>query len=284
MSEKREYTGSDVTEAISKACRELGVSQDELQIEVVTVGSGGIFGLIGKKKAVVAVTLKNAPSRPKKEEKAPRRAASEEGGRPARPRREDRSEEKKGGRRSEKREEGGRGSMLTPRSRGPEKPPAEVTPENLATIKGDLEKILALMGIAAQVTVENEANKIVAKLEGGNDEEIIGPEGQTLDSLQYLMRKIIGRKIEGKVLFSLDVGSYREVRRDDLEEMAQKLADEVRETGRTRSIPALNPAERRIVHMKLQDDPTIRSRSVGDGQFKKILIYLPGRGKKGQND
>lgn len=283
MSDKREYTGSDVTEAISKACRELGVSQDELQIEVVTVGSGGIFGLIGKKKAIVAVTLKNAP-RAKKEEKPPRRVAGEEAGTPNRPRREDRSEGKKGGRRGEKRDDSSRSATPTPRPRGPEKPPAEVTSGDLAVIKGDLEKILALMGLAAQVSVENEANKIVAKLEGGNDEDIIGPEGQTLDSLQYLMRKIIGRKIEGKVLFSLDVGSYREVRRDDLEEMAGKLADEVRESGRTRSIPALNPAERRIVHMKLQDDPTIRSRSVGEGQFKKILIYLPGRGKKGKND
>jgi spoIIIJ-associated protein len=65
--------------------------------------------------------------------------------------------------------------------------------------------------------------------------------------------------------------------------MALRLAEEVKESGRTKSIPALNPAERRIVHMKLQDDPTIRSRSVGEGQFKKILIYLPGRGKKSKN-
>lgn len=283
MSEKREYTGSDVTEAIGKACRDLGVSQEDLQIEVVAAGSSGIFGLIGKKKAVVAVTLKKE-ARGVKEAKPARRHPSEEAGKPARPRREEKPEEKKGGRRQEKREEGSRGIAAAPRSRAPEKPPAEVSAADLAAIKGDMEKILDLMGFAAQVSVENEANRIVAKLEGGNDEEIIGPEGQTLDSLQYLMRKIIGRKIEGKVLFSVDVGSYREVRRDDLEEMALKLAEEVRGNGRTRSIPALNPAERRIVHMKLQDDPTIRSRSVGEGQYKKILIYLPGRGKKGKND
>ncbi|NTV13603.1 MAG: single-stranded DNA-binding protein [Desulfobulbaceae bacterium] len=284
MSEKKEYTGSDVTEAISKACQELGVSQDNLQIEVVAVGSAGIFGLIGKKKAVVSVMIKK-DARPAKEGKPARRPAPEEAGKPSRPRREERSsEEKRGGRRGEKREEGSRGPIPAPRSKGPEKPPAQVTAADLAAVKGDLEKLLSLMGLAAQVSVANEANKIVAKLEGGNDEEIIGPEGQTLDSLQYLMRKIIGRKVEGKVLFSLDVGSYREVRRDDLEEMALKLAEEVRGNGRTRSIPALNPAERRIVHMKLQDDPTIRSRSVGEGQYKKILIYLPGRGKKGSND
>lgn len=278
MLDKREYTGSDVTEAISQACRELGVSQDALQIEVLAAGSSGIFGLIGRKKAVISVTLKESG----REAKSPERVAGE-GAKPARPRRNERRDEKKDEKRGERKAENRRSEPPASR-RLPEKPPAEISAEILAAVKADLEKVLELMGFAAQVSVSNEENRIVAKLEGGNEEEIIGPEGQTLDSLQYLMRKIISRRVEGKVMFSMDVGSYREVRRDDLEEMAVKLAEEVRGNGRTRSIPALNPAERRIVHMKLQDDPTIRSRSVGEGQFKKILIYLPGRGKKGKND
>lgn len=281
MSEKREYTGSDVTEAINKACRELGVSQADLQIEVMAAGSAGIFGLIGRKKAKIAVTLKNSG----REDKAGGRSGGEEG-RAARPRRHERREEKKDEKRGERKGERRRSEAPAPRQhqdKGPEKAPAVITAETLATVRADLEKILGLMGVVAQVSVSNEENRIVAKLEGGNDEEIIGPEGQTLDSLQYLMRKILSRRVEGKAMFSVDVGSYREVRRDDLEEMALKLAEEVRSSGRTRSIPALNPAERRIVHMKLQDDPTIRSRSVGEGQFKKILIYLPGRGKKGKS-
>jgi spoIIIJ-associated protein len=277
MSEKIEYTGSDVTEAISQACRDLGVSQDVLQIEVVAAGSSGIFGLFGKRKAVISVTLK----KPRREEKAVGRGVGE-GSKPVRARKNERRDEKKEERKVERKGES-RGSDSPAPRRPPEKPPAEITPGILAAVKADLERILELMGFAAQVSVSNEENRIVARLEGGNEEEIIGPEGQTLDSLQYLMRKIVSRRVEGKVMFSVDVGSYREVRRDDLEEMALKLADEVRSTGRTRSIPALNPAERRIVHMKLQDDPTIRSRSVGEGQFKKILIYLPGRGKKGKN-
>jgi len=281
MSQKIEYTGSDVTEAISTACRELGVNQDALQIEVVVAGSSGIFGLIGRKKAVIAVTLKSS-GRPAKPAKPVERVAGE-GVKPSRPRRNERKDDKKDEKRGERKSEGRRSEAPAPR-RIPEKPPAEITAEILAAVKADLEKVLELMGFVAQVSVSNEENRIIAKLEGGNEAEIIGPEGQTLDSLQYLMRKIISRRVEGKVMFSVDVGSYREVRRDDLEEMAVKLAEEVRENGRTRSIPALNPAERRIVHMKLQDDPTIRSRSVGEGQFKKILIYLPGRGKKGKSE
>ena len=63
--------------------------------------------------------------------------------------------------------------------------------------------------------------------------------------------------------------------------------------GKTQAIPALNPSERRVVHVMLQDDKSIRSRSVGDGLFKKVLIYKPGskvkktggrrRGRQGGN-
>ena len=66
----------------------------------------------------------------------------------------------------------------------------------------------------------------------------------------------------------------------ELQERAVRLAQEVKETGKTRTIPAINPAERRMVHMALQDDTDIRSRSVGEGLFKKVLIYLPGKGRR----
>jgi spoIIIJ-associated protein len=67
---------------------------------------------------------------------------------------------------------------------------------------------------------------------------------------------------------------------DELQARAVRLAQEVKETGKTRTIPAINPAERRMVHMALQDDTEIRSRSVGEGLFKKVLIYLPGKGRR----
>ncbi|MBU3936593.1 MAG: single-stranded DNA-binding protein, partial [Proteobacteria bacterium] len=109
---------------------------------------------------------------------------------------------------------------------------------------------------------------------------LVGPEGQTLDGLQYVMRKIITRKFPQKVLFSLDAAGFRENRMGELQERAVRLAKEVKETGKTRTIPAINPAERRMVHMALQDDTEIRSRSVGEGLFKKVLIYLPGKGRR----
>jgi spoIIIJ-associated protein len=258
MSEKMEYTATDVPQAIATACRDLGVSQDQLKIEVLAAGSAGVFGFLGKKKARIIVSLK-----------------AKKGKKAARPRSQERG---KGNRRNKD-----QGRRSSGQGRSPEKPPADISQDQLDDVKSDLEKILDLMGFSAPVEVSNKANKIYAHIAAGHPEELIGTEGQVLDSIQYLMRKIVSRKIKGKVMLSLDAGDYRDQRRQDLEARAVKLAEEVRQSGRTKSIPALNPAERRIVHMALQDDRSIRSRSVGDGHFKKTLIYLPGQGKKKKN-
>lgn len=267
MSEKIEYTGADVPQAIANACKGLNVAQDELKIEVLAAGTSGIFGIIGKKKARIAVSLKA-----KKGTKANRPSSQ---GR-SQDRSQDRSKRSRGQNKGAGRKSSGQG-------RSPEKPPAEISQDQLDDVKSDLEKILELMSFPSSVEVSNKANKIYAHIAVGHAEELIGPEGQVLDSIQYLMRKIVSRRIEGKVMFSLDAGDYRDQRRQELGERALTLAEEVRQSGRTKSIPALNPAERRIVHMALQDDSSIRSRSVGEGHFKKILIYLPSQGKKKTN-
>jgi spoIIIJ-associated protein len=79
------------------------------------------------------------------------------------------------------------------------------------------------------------------------------------------------------------VGDFREKRQDELQDLARELAALVKVDGKTQVIPSLNPSERRVVHMALQDDKEIRSRSVGDGLFKKVLIYKPGSKPKANN-
>jgi spoIIIJ-associated protein len=241
MSTKLEYTGKDVAEAIKKACSQLNVSQDQLTIEIQSVGSQGIFGLCRRQaKILVSLRSETEPDQP---------AAAEVSRKPA--------------------------TETAPGANDSHDLSALTT-----DINTDLSRLLLLMGLPAQLDIHGENNKIIVRISGENAEEIIGQDGQTLDNLQYLLRKMISRKHPEKVTISLDAGNYREGRSKDLEELARQLAREVRENGKTRSIPALNPAERRIVHMILQEDTTIRSRSVGEGLFKKILIYLPGKNKK----
>lgn len=154
------------------------------------------------------------------------------------------------------------------------------SPEVIDYLKMDLHRLLELMGFPSEIDVSEKNNKIFLQISSDFNDKLTSKDGQLLDSLQYLLRKMISAKFPQKVLFSIDADNFRETRRTTLIEQAKKLAVEAKETGKTKTIPPLNPAERRIVHMALQDDTTIRSRSVGDGLFKKILIYLPGKEKK----
>ncbi|OGQ87630.1 MAG: hypothetical protein A2512_12995 [Deltaproteobacteria bacterium RIFOXYD12_FULL_56_24] len=269
MSAKMEYKGTDVEEAIDSACAALKVAREELNIRIISTGSAGIFGL-GRKKAAVQVSLKKEGGHEQK------RPASEKKVSPPRNRQEKPAADRR---------------PSAPRVRAEEAvnhdEPAEeeagdpVTPEEMEAIRADIAKILKLMGYPSEISIEQDQNnKVHAKITGEFVEILVGTEGQTLDGLQYVLRKIITRKFPQKILFSLDAGGFRENRMAELQERALRLAQEVKETGKTRTIPAINPAERRMVHMALQDDTGIRSRSVGEGLFKKVLIYLPGKGRR----
>lgn len=269
MSAKMEYKGTDVEEAIGNACAALNVPREELNIRIISTGSTGIFGL-GRKKAAVQVSLKKEGGHEQKRP-APEKKASTPRTRAEKP-----ASDRK---------------PSPPRARAEQSSanvePAEevvgdpVTPEEMEAIRADIAKILELMGCPSEISMEQDQNnKVHAKITGEFVEVLVGPEGQTLDGLQYVLRKIITRKFPQKVLFSLDVAGFRENRMGELQARALRLAQEVKETGKTRTIPAINPAERRMVHMALQDDTEIRSRSVGEGLFKKVLIYLPGKGRR----
>ncbi len=268
MSAKMEYKGTDVEEAIGNACAALNVAREELDIRIISTGSTGIFGL-GRKKAAVQVSLKKEGDHEEKQPASDKKASTPRV-RPDRP-----ASDKK---------------PSAPKARPEQSVDSDepdevvgdpVTPEEMEAIRADVAKILELMGCPSEISIEQDQNnKVHAKISGEFAETLVGPEGQTLDGLQYVMRKIITRKFSQKVLFSLDAGGFRENRMGELQERALRLAKEVKETGKTRTIPAINPAERRMVHMALQDDTEIRSRSVGEGLFKKVLIYLPGKGRR----
>ena len=146
----------------------------------------------------------------------------------------------------------------------------------LAQVRREIGELLELMGYPSEVSLQAEDTALRCHISGEHEEVLVGSEGRTLDSMQYLLRKMMAGVLPERMMLSLDAGDFRKRRAQELKERALSLAEEVRETGKTQAIPALNPAERREVHMILQEDKTIRSRSVGDGLFKKVLIYKPG--------
>ena len=308
----KDFYGGTVTDAIAEACQEFSTSQEGLDIEILETGSSGIFGLCRKKAhirvakkgdaassavdvegASKARPQKNTQKSTQKDARGSSRAEQEKKSAAAQaPQNEERDEESKekrapqsktardnsrknSGRKNSKktapRPERRRDETLPP----PELPSAEV----LAEIQEDISSMLSIMGFPSTVTVTLENYTVACHISDDYEEELVGKEGRTLDSLQYLLRKITSRRLPERIMLSLDVGTYRERRAEQLKELALELAAQVREEGKTQAIPALNPSERRVVHMVLQDDHTIRSRSVGAGLFKKVLIYKPGRKK-----
>ena len=278
---KRDFYGKEVTDAIKAACETLEVPQEQLEIEVIETGSMGIFGLIRKKahiraqvKAVVeeaieeifsVETLRPEPPPPVEDD---RKDAVDE--KPAKVK--DKIEVKV--------EEPAEEPAEEPIEEKVEEKIEVASEESLALLKDELLNIVELMGFPSTVSIEAKGLTVQCVLSGEFEEQLTGPEGKTLDSLQYLMRKIVTKKVPERLKLSVDVGNFREKRQEELKVRAVELAEMVKEDGKTQVIPALNPSERRVVHMALQEDKEIRSRSVGDGLFKKILIFKPGKGNK----
>lgn len=272
--EKNDFYGKDVSEAIKKACAALAVPQENLDIEVVETGSTGIFGLI-RKKAHIRVQIKpvivevakvfeidsslacetQEKEQPVPEVDSPEAAPSLE---------------------TLRDEEDDEEDELLPEA----EQEGDASPESIEIVKEELLRIVELMGFPSALDVETTGLTVICTLRGEFEENLAGPEGKVLDSLQYILRKIVSRKVQERLRISINVGAFREKRLEELKVKAAELAALVKEDGKTQVLPGLNPSERRIIHMFFQEDKEIRSRSVGDGLFKKILIYKPGKGNR----
>jgi spoIIIJ-associated protein len=114
-----------------------------------------------------------------------------------------------------------------------------------------------------------------------DDEEnsglIIGREGQTLSSLQYLVNRLVSRKMQASVRIQVDTGDYRERQDDKLRQVACHLAEKADNIGRTQSTKPLSSYHRRVVHLALQENETVFTRSKGDGPMKRVLIVPKSR-------
>ena len=129
------------------------------------------------------------------------------------------------------------------------------------------------MGRTAQVF------EIHGETEDASDELrlLIGRRGETLASLQYLLN-VIARQRYGEAdrVFAVDVEGYRRRREQSLVEMAQRVAEEVRETGDVITLEPMRPAERRIVHLALADEPGVTTESVGSGPERQVEVLPAG--------
>ncbi len=124
---------------------------------------------------------------------------------------------------------------------------------------------------SAQLAIESEED-------GGI---LIGKRGVTLHAIQYLVNRMLAQKdaADNTERVVVDVGNYVERRRNTLADMARNMAKRAKDSGRNVRLKPLSPQERRIVHLTLEDDPQVRTFSLGDSLFRSIVINpVGGRG------
>lgn len=121
--------------------------------------------------------------------------------------------------------------------------------------------------------VSLEDGRVNIRMDCGEDSGlIIGREGLTLAALQYLASRMVSRGMNAAVRVQLDAGEYRSRQDEKLREIALSLAERVRATGKPHSTRPLTSYHRRIVHMVLQDEPDVQTRSSGEGPLKRVVV------------
>jgi len=149
-------------------------------------------------------------------------------------------------------------------------------PDTAEVAEEVLEKILSGMGISASIQVESvtqmDSSAVLLDIRGDDLGILIGRRGSTLAALQYLVGLVVSHRMGGKTAVTVDVEGYRRRREESLRSMAQRIAERVRTSGQSITMEPMPAAERRIIHLALQDSADVTTQSIGEGETRKVVI------------
>lgn len=250
-----EMTAKTVDEAVAKALKELNITAEEAVVEVLEEGKKGFLGMFSKD-AKVRVTAKEVAA-PVVEEII--------------------VEEVKVEVETEVEETVKEEAPAATEERVAREPKKfVVNDEAVAKAREFLQKVFNAMKI--EVVMEKFVNKndgtVTFKLHGADMGILIGKHGQTLDSLQYLTNLVANKNSAERVRVIIDVEDYRDRRIETLNRLAYRLADKVKRSGERVALEPMNPHERKIIHMALQNDRRVTTLSEGDEPYRHVVIEL----------
>lgn len=301
-----ETTGKTVDEAKEAALDQLGVHEDDAEFEVVEEPRTGLFGRT-RGEARVRARVRPTSPRPKTERSNRRRRRpdagrkTEQGGGAERSGPADdrptASSERPDGRKStnRRRSRGGRGGRADgePRTEGGSqrvpRPPKKVNEddeqegtgmdatveEQSAIMRAFLEGLVEAFDLDATFVEDRvDEDTIELKVEGDNLGLLIGPKGQTLQSIQELSRTVVQRQATGTHhgRVRIDIGGYRERRREALARFATQVAADVAETGVAKALEPMHPADRKVVHDTVNELEGVATTSEGEEPRRRVVI------------
>jgi len=229
-----EVTAKTVDEAIEKGLAEMGAARAEVRVTIMNEGKSG--GFLGFRSEDARVQLERIVPRPPVVTPAPPPAATPE----------------------------------------PAVPLAEMTVVAAETLDRLL-KMMEVEGKVVSATMPDEeaqetTGPISLNIEGDDLGMLIGRRGQTLASLQYILRLMVGHQTKTWVPIVVDAEGYKQRRLDAIKALALRMADHVKTRGAPFTLEPMPPFERRIVHLALADHPAVYTESIGEGESRKVVI------------
>lgn len=299
-----QFSAKTKSEAITKACIELGVSSDQLDIQVISEGSSGFFG-IGSKPAIIKARKVEDHSEEKEIEKivdsvkldafkeetvketkksAPKSVSRQNDVKP-----ETKTETAKASKEEKQPRPAKEKPVREPKERpAKDKPvrapkPIEIItdPEEIKDIEERalvfLRDVFASMDLGdVQITSKYNTTDgcLEVDFEGEDMGILIGKRGQTLDSLQYLTSLVVNKGKSDYIRVKLDTEDYRRRRKETLENLARGIAYKVKKTRKPVVLEPMNPYERRIIHSALQGNKFVETVSEGEEPYRHVVVKL----------
>lgn len=151
---------------------------------------------------------------------------------------------------------------------------ASVKENSQGAITNFLAEVTKLMGFDIEVSCKEDEQYLLLTLSGDNLGNIIGRHGETLDALQYLTNLVAYRQGCERKRIILDAEGYRKRREKTLKNLALRLSERVKRSGRPVVLEPMNPQERRLIHTALQNDSEVQTLSEGEEPYRKVIISL----------
>ena len=233
------FKGKTVEKAITAALESLNVTEDELDITIVQEPVKGLLGLIGNKEAQIEVTLKETPiSSLLEDEKVVKKETIKN------------VENNK--------------TPLTEKDRQ----------KKIEKGTGFLKEVLGTLEYPVEYFIRDEGEFIRIDIRGKNVGNLIGKRGETLYAFQYLVNLAANRNDDNSLKFIIDIEDFRKRREKTLDALANRLAKKVVETKKPVSLEPMNPLERKVIHMALQEHEFVETISEGNEGQRYVKIIL----------
>ncbi len=152
--------------------------------------------------------------------------------------------------------------------------PEQISGDVVAIAHAALDQLLDLADLEVSAEIVLAGERLEIEIEGVDEELLVEDEGQVLLALQHLLPRVMYGELGRIVPCRLDSRGYQDKKEERLRGLARRVAEEVVDRGGTRTLRPMNPADRRIVHLALADDPDVETESQGNGYFKRVSIRL----------